>query len=63
MDQARRRVQIILDAYGDGHGISWDDVLRVAILRHHDHADLSRQRGNELHKPQLVDDAETRSLT
>jgi len=57
MDQARRRAQTILDAYDDARAVTWDDVLRVAIIRLHDLADLSRKKANELHKPELVDDA------
>ena len=57
MDQARRRAQAILDAYDDARAVTWDDVLRVAIIRLHDLADLSRKKANELHKPELVDDA------
>ncbi len=57
MDQARRRVQLILDAYGDGRVIGWDDVVRVAVIRLHDLADLSRQKAEELHNPHLLDEA------
>jgi len=57
MDAARRRVQRILDAYGDGHIMTWDDVVRVAIIRLHDLAGLSRQMAEELRKPQLLEDA------
>lgn len=57
MDDARRRVQIILDGYGERHGLTWDDVLRVAIIRLHDLADLSREKAGELRKPELLDDA------
>ncbi len=59
MDQARRRTQMILDAYGDGPVISFDDVVRVAVIRLHDLADLSRRKAKELHKPQLLVDATT----
>jgi hypothetical protein len=57
IDDSRRRVQTILDAYGGGHIMTWDDVLRVAIIRLHDLADLSRQKAEELKKRQLLDDA------
>jgi hypothetical protein len=57
MDHAGRRVQAILDAYGEGHVMTWDDVVRVAIIRLHDLADLSRRKAAELRKPQLLDDA------
>ncbi|SEE44629.1 Phosphotransferase enzyme family protein [Arthrobacter alpinus] len=56
MDQARARVQIILDAYGSQHG--WFDVLRVAVIRLFDLAELSREKAAELGKPGLNDDAE-----
>jgi hypothetical protein len=55
MDQARRRVQVILDTYGSG--ATWDDVLRVAVFRLCDLADLSRVKAIELGKPELNDDA------
>ncbi|MGH9062241.1 MAG: phosphotransferase, partial [Acidimicrobiales bacterium] len=55
MDQARRRTQVILDAYDDR--ITFDDVVRVAIVRLHDLAHLSRHKAEELRKPHLVDDA------
>lgn len=57
MDDARRRVQIILDGYGGNYGLTWDDVLRVAIIRLHDLADFSRAKARELRKPELLDDA------
>ncbi len=59
MDQARRRTQLILDAYGVGPGVTFDDVVRVAVIRLHDLADLSRQKAAELNKPQLHADATT----
>jgi hypothetical protein len=58
MDQARRRVQLILDAYGDGPVIDWDDVVRVSVIRLHDLAGLSRQKAWELRKPHLLAEAE-----
>lgn len=57
MDQARDRVQLLLDAYGAGPVVSWDDVVRVAVVRLHDLADFSRQKAEELDKPHLLDDA------
>jgi hypothetical protein len=56
MDQARRRTEVILAAYGSD--ATWDDVLRVAIIRLHDLADMSRLKAVELRKPRLRDDAE-----
>ncbi|UFS60911.1 aminoglycoside phosphotransferase family protein [Subtercola endophyticus] len=56
MEQARRRVQIILDAYKSD--ATWNDVLRVAIIRLYDLADMSKLKAGELGKPQLLDDAE-----
>ncbi|MGC9156175.1 MAG: phosphotransferase [Ferrimicrobium sp.] len=58
MDQARRRVELILDAYGSGPGISWSDVVRVSIIRLHDLAVFSRRKATELQKPHLLADAE-----
>ena len=57
MDEAPRRVQIMLGAYGDGYVTTWDDVVRVAIIRLHDLADLSRHKAEELRKPHLLDEA------
>jgi Phosphotransferase enzyme family len=56
MDRARARVQLILDAYGSD--ASWEDVLRVAIIRLYDLADFSRAKAAELGKPELLADAE-----
>jgi aminoglycoside phosphotransferase (APT) family kinase protein len=55
MDDARRRVELLLDAYGSD--ATWADVLRVAILRLHDLADISLAKADELGKPHLRDDA------
>jgi Ser/Thr protein kinase RdoA (MazF antagonist) len=55
MDDARRRVALLLDAYGSD--ATWADVLRVAILRLHDLADMSDAKADELDKPHLRDDA------
>jgi len=57
MGQARRRVEIILDAYGSDQTITFEDVVRVAIIRLHDLADLSRRKAEELDKPRLAADA------
>lgn len=56
MARARARVQLILDAYGSDS--TWDDVLRVAIIRLWDLADMSRDKAVELGKPDLNDDAD-----
>ena len=58
MSQARRRVELILDAYGDGPVIDFDDVLRVAVIRLHDLANFSRHKAEELRKPHLLDEAQ-----
>lgn len=56
MDNARRRVELILRAYGSD--ATWGDVLRVAIIRLLDLAELSRLKAAELGRPELVRDAE-----
>lgn len=56
MEHARRRVELILDAYGSE--ATWSDVLRVAVIRLHDLAHLSREKALELAKPELVQHAE-----
>jgi Ser/Thr protein kinase RdoA (MazF antagonist) len=56
MEHARRRVELILDAYGSD--ATWSDVLRVAVIRLHDLADISRKKAVELAKPDLADHAE-----
>ena len=55
MADAQRRVELILAAYGSD--ASWEDVLRVAIVRLYDLAEMSRDKADELGKPQLRDDA------
>jgi hypothetical protein len=55
MDEARRRVEIILDAYGSD--ATWGDVLRLAIIRLYDLASMSIEKAEELGKPELLDDA------
>ena len=58
MDAARERVAIILEAYGADGTMSWDDVLRVAVIRLHDLSALSRSKADELGKPALLADAD-----
>ena len=55
MDDARRRVELLLRAYGSD--ATWDDVLRVAIIRLLDLADISIKKAVELQKPHLRDEA------
>ena len=55
MDDARRRVDLLLRAYGSD--ATWDDVLRVAIIRLLDLADMSIKKAVELQKPHLRDEA------
>jgi hypothetical protein len=52
---ACRRVQLILDSYGSD--ASWSDVIRVAIIRLHDLAEISLAKAAELGNPQLRVDA------
>ncbi|ROS49365.1 aminoglycoside phosphotransferase family protein [Frigoribacterium sp. PhB118] len=56
MTDAERRVRLLLDAYGSE--ATWSDVLRVAIIRLHDLADMSRDKTVELGNPRLADDAD-----
>lgn len=56
MEDARRRVDLILHAYGSDH--TWHDVLRVAIIRLHDLAQMSIDKAAELGKPHLLQEAE-----
>ncbi len=56
MNDARRRMELILQAYGSD--ATWDDVLRVAIIRLLDLASLSRSKAMELGKPELADHAD-----
>jgi Ser/Thr protein kinase RdoA (MazF antagonist) len=56
MQDARRRVDLILSAYGSD--ATWNDVLRVAIVRLIDLAEISISKAVELDKPQLRDEAE-----
>ena len=53
---ARRRVELILRAYGSN--ATWNDVLRVAIVRLIDLAEISTEKAMELGKPHLRDEAE-----
>lgn len=55
MDDARRRVGLLLDAYGSDE--TFEAVLRVAIIRLHDLAVLSDDKADELGKPELHDHA------
>ncbi|MBF4638603.1 phosphotransferase [Clavibacter michiganensis] len=55
MDDARRRVELLLDAYGSD--ATWADVLRITILRLHDLAGISLAKADELGKPHLRADA------
>ena len=55
MSEARRRVGLILDAYGSD--ATWEDVLRVAIIRLHDLASFSTAKAEEMGKPDLLRDA------
>ena len=56
MQDARRRVELILSAYGSD--ATWNDVLRRAIVRLIDLAEISISKAVELDKPQLRDEAE-----
>jgi Ser/Thr protein kinase RdoA (MazF antagonist) len=55
IDRARHRVDVILRSYGSS--ATWNDVIRVAIVRLLDLAEMSRAKAVELGKPSLVDDA------
>jgi hypothetical protein len=56
MDDAPRRVELILRAYGSD--ATWSDVLRVAIVRLLDLAEFSRAKAGELGRPELAADAD-----
>lgn len=56
MADAEGRVTRILESYG--LDASYDDVLRVAIIRLDDLAELSRDKALELGKPELVENAD-----
>ena len=56
MERARRRFGLILEAYGSD--ASWNDFLRIAIIRLHDLAKMLREKANELQKSQLRGEAE-----
>ncbi|MHB1511562.1 MAG: phosphotransferase [Acidimicrobiales bacterium] len=58
MDHARRRVQLILHAYGADSSITFEDVSRVTIIHLHDLAHHSRAKAAELDNPQLLGDAD-----
>jgi Ser/Thr protein kinase RdoA (MazF antagonist) len=55
MDEARARVALVLEAYGSD--ATWNDVIRIAVLRLHDLASMSREKAVELGRPHLADDA------
>lgn len=55
MDDARRRVELILRRYGSD--ATWADVLRVAVVRLHDLAEMSIGKAEELGKPHLLAEA------
>lgn len=55
MGDSRRRVKLLLRAYGSD--ATWDDVLRIAIIRLVDLADMSIEKAAELAKPHLCDEA------
>ena len=55
MDDARRRVELILRRYGSD--ATWADVLRVAVVRLHDLAEMSIGKAEELGKPHLLGEA------
>jgi hypothetical protein len=55
MEHARHRVQLLLTAYGSE--ATWNDVIRLAVIRLYDLADMSRVKAVELTKPHLLDEA------
>lgn len=55
MEDARRRVDLLLRSYGSDAAFA--DVLRVAVLRLHDLAATSIAKADELGKPHLREDA------
>lgn len=56
MHDARRRVELILSVYGSSE--TWSDVLRVAIIRLRDLAQMSIDKAAQLGKPHLLGHAE-----
>ena len=56
MNEARRRVDVILRSYGST--ATWDDVIRLAVIRLIDLAEMSREKTVELGKPELALDAD-----
>jgi len=54
-EHARHRVDVILRGYGSS--ASWNDVIRLAVVRLLDLAEISRDKATELGTPHLVDDA------
>jgi len=55
MEDARRRVDLTLRAYGSD--ATWADVLRIAIIRLQDLAQFSISKAQELNNPHLLRDA------
>jgi len=56
MHEAHRRVDLLLAAYGSAAG--WNDVIRLAVIRLYDLADMSREKAVELDKQRLFDEAD-----
>lgn len=56
MEHAQARVRLILEGYGSE--ASWEDVLRVAIIRLYDLAEISRRAATELGNSHLRDEAD-----
>lgn len=58
--EVRRRITLLLDAYGRDAGsvpLTVESVMQVAIRRLYELADFSRTKAEELGKPELRDDA------
>lgn len=55
MADAVARMQMILDSYGST--IPWQEVVRVAIIRLLDLAEMSVDKADELGKPELLEEA------
>ncbi len=50
-EDARRRIELMLDAYGSD--ATWRDIVRVAATRLWDLAEMSVEKADELFKPEL----------
>lgn len=50
-EDARRRIDLLLSEYGSD--ASWEDVVRVAVTRLYDLAEMSVAKADELFRPQL----------